>query len=215
MTPARIEELFSRLEAKTPEPGTELEHSDPFTLLVAVSLAARATDASVNKATREMFEVAGTPEQMVALGEERLRERIKTISLYKGKAKRVVALSQMLIERHGGQVPHSREALEALPGVGRKTANFVLATAFGEPAIAVDTHVLRVANRLGLTDGETPEAVEAALDRALPEKWKSRASGWLVLLGRYTCKARKPDCPTCQVVDLCAYEAKTGAKTDA
>ncbi len=211
MTPAQIDQLFTRLETKTPEPGTELEHKDPFTLLVAVSLAARATDASVNKATGELFEIAGTPEKMVALGEDEVRERIKTISMYKGKAKRVVALSQQLLERHGGQVPRSREALEALPGVGRKTANFVLAIAFGEPAIAVDTHVLRVANRLGLADGETPEEVEAALDRAVPEKWKSRASGWLVLLGRYICKARKPACPDCPVIDLCAYEAKTAA----
>jgi endonuclease-3 len=209
MRPADIEELFARLEADDPAPGIDLEHSDPYTLLVAVVLAARATDVSVNKATRALFETAGTPDKMAALGEDGLMERIKTISLYKGKARNVIALSRILLEEHGGQVPRSREALEALPGVGRKTASVVLATAFGEPAIAVDTHVLRVANRTGLAPGAKPPDVEKALEAAVPDKWKSRAAAWLVLHGRYVCKARKPDCPACRLRDLCAYEDKT------
>ena len=209
MKPADIDELFGRLEADDPAPGTELEHADPYGLLVAVVLAARATDATVNKATPALFDVAGTPEKMVALGEERLMELIKTISLYKGKARNVIGLSRILVEQHGGQVPRTREALEALPGVGRKTASVVLATAFGEPAIAVDTHVFRVANRTGLAPGAKPEDVERGLEAVVPDRRKSRAAAWLVLHGRYVCKARKPDCPACRIRDLCAYPDKT------
>ncbi len=212
MTPAEIEEMFRRFEAADPSPRTELAHSDPYTLLVAVVLAARATDASVNKATKRLFAIADTPEKMVALGEERLAAMIKAISLYRSKARNVIALSRALVERHGGAVPRTRCALEQLPGVGRKSANFVLATAFGEPVIAVDTHVRRVAERTGLAEGKTALAVELALDRLVPERWKSRASAWLVLHGRYVCKARNPDCAHCLIRDLCAWPGKTGSK---
>lgn len=212
MTPAEIEEMFRRFEAADPSPRTELVHSDPYTLLVAVVLAARATDASVNKATARLFAIADTPEKMVALGEEKLAAMIKAISLYRSKARNVIALSRALIERHGGAVPRTRSALEQLPGVGRKSANFVLATAFGEPVIAVDTHVKRVAERTGLAQGKTALAVELALDRIIPERWKSRASAWLVLHGRYVCKARNPDCARCLIRDLCAWPCKTGGK---
>ena len=209
MKSADFDALFGRLEADDPAPGAELEHADPYGLLVAVVLAARATDATVNKATRGLFQVAGTPAEMVALGEERLRELIKTISLYKGKARNVSGLSRILVEQHGGGVPQTREALEALPGVGRKTASVVLATAFGEPAIAVDTHVFRVANRTGLAPGAKPADVERALEAVVPDGWKSRAAAWLVLHGRYVCKARKPDCPTCRIRGFCTYPDKT------
>jgi len=209
MTEPEIEELFRRFAARDPAPTTELEYHDPFTLLVSVVLSAQATDVGVNKATPALFAAADTPEKMAALGEERVRDLIKTIGLYRNKAKNIVALSRALVAEHGGKVPDNREALEALPGVGRKSANVVLNTAFGEPVIAVDTHIFRVANRLGLARGKTPEAVERILDRVVPEPYKRDAHHWLILHGRYVCKARKPDCPRCIVRDLCAYPDKT------
>ncbi|MHB1217000.1 MAG: endonuclease III [Alphaproteobacteria bacterium] len=204
-----IDEFFRRLSAAIPAPRTELEYANPFTLLVAVVLSAQATDASVNKATPPLFALADTPEKMAALGEKRVRTFIKTIGLFNTKAKNVVALSKILIERHGGQVPRAREALESLPGVGRKTASVVLHEAFGEPTIAVDTHVFRVANRTGLAPAKTPHAVEDRLMKRVPDKWKHGAHHWLILHGRYTCKARKPDCPVCAVRALCVYKDKT------
>jgi endonuclease-3 len=209
MSPLDVDRLFERLAAADPAPRTELVYQDPFTLLVAVLLSAQATDVGVNKATRRLFELAPTPAAMLALGEDGVREQIKTIGLYRNKAKNVVALCRLLIERHGGEVPHDRAALESLPGVGRKTANVVLNEAFGEPTIAVDTHVFRVANRTGLAPGKTPEAVEQALLAVVPERWARGAHHWLILHGRYVCKARRPDCPTCVIRDLCAYDAKT------
>lgn len=206
-----IDEFFQRLSMAIPAPRTELEYENPFTLLVAVVLSAQATDASVNKATPPLFAVADTPEKMIALGEKRLRGFIKTIGLFNTKAKNIVALSRILIERHGGQVPRERAALEALPGVGRKTASVVLHEAFGEPTIAVDTHVFRVANRTGLARGKTPHAVEDHLMKVVPDTWKHGAHHWLILHGRYTCKARKPDCPICVVRELCAFRGKTPA----
>ncbi len=205
---AEIEEAFRRLRAANPEPKGELEHIDPYTLLVAVVLSAQATDAGVNKATRMLFPLADTPEKMVSLGEERLREHIRTIGLYATKAKNVIALSQQLIAKHGGEVPADRSALEALPGVGRKTANVVLNTAFGEPTIAVDTHLFRVANRTGLAPGKTPFDVEMALDARVPEAYKRHAHHWLILHGRYICKAVKPDCGRCLIADLCGWPEK-------
>ncbi len=204
-----IEEAFRRFHAADPEPRGELRHTNPFTLLVAVVLSAQATDVGVNKATPALFEVADTPAKMIALGEERLRDFIKTIGLYNSKAKNVVKLSELLVRRHGGQVPRTREELEALPGVGRKTANIVLNIAFGEPAIAVDTHVFRVSNRTGLAPGKTPFEVEQKLAKAVPPAYRRHAHHWLILHGRYVCKARKPDCPNCLIRDLCAYEGKT------
>jgi endonuclease-3 len=204
-----IETLFERLAAANPAPRTELVYLDPFTLLVAVALSAQATDVGVNKATKALFAAAPTPQAMLALGEDGVRERIKTIGLYRNKARNVIALSRILLERHGGQVPRERAALEALPGVGRKTANVVLNEAFGEPTIAVDTHVFRVANRTGLAPGKTPEAVEAGLDAVVPERFKHGAHHWLILHGRYVCKARRPDCPVCPVRDLCRFPEKT------
>jgi endonuclease-3 len=201
--------VFERLAAVEPEPKGELESVNPFTLLVAVVLSAQATDAGVNKATRPLFAVADTPEKMAALGEEALAERIKTIGLYRAKARHVVALSRALVERHGGEVPRDRDALEALPGVGRKTANVVLNNAFGEPTLAVDTHVFRVANRLGIAPGKTPREVEDELMRVVPERFLPHAHHWLILHGRYICKARKPLCGSCVLVDLCPYEPKT------
>jgi len=192
-----------------PEPKGELEHVNPYTLLVAVVLSAQATDAGVNKATRGLFAVADTPEKMVALGEEKVRAAIMTIGLYRNKAKNVIALSERLVAEHHGEVPREREALEALPGVGRKTANVVLNIAFGEPTMAVDTHVFRVANRLGLSRGKTPLAVEQDLMRAVPAEFGMHAHHWLILHGRYVCKARKPDCARCIVNDLCRFEGKT------
>tara|TARA_B100000614_G_scaffold27424_2_gene21365 strand:+ start:572 stop:1246 length:675 start_codon:yes stop_codon:yes gene_type:complete len=209
MTKAAIAELFRRLAAANPTPTTELEYHDPYTLLVSVVLSAQATDVGVNKATPALFAAADTPEKMVALGEERVRDFIKTIGLYRNKAKNVILLSKALIEQHGGKVPEDREALEALPGVGRKTANVVLNTAFGQPTIAVDTHIFRVANRLGLAPGKTPLAVEQGLERVVPDIYKRDAHHWLILHGRYVCKARRPDCPTCIVRDLCGYKDKT------
>ena len=204
-----VEEVFRRFERHGPEPRGELDFINPFTLLVAVVLSAQATDASVNKATQPLFERADTPGKMLGVGEERLREAIKTIGLFNTKAKNVIALSRLLIERHGGEVPRDREALQALPGVGRKTANVVLNTAFGEPTIAVDTHLFRVANRTGLAPGKTPLEVEEKLNRMVPDWAKRHAHHWLILHGRYVCKARRPECPRCIILDLCRYRAKT------
>ncbi|MFQ5958079.1 MAG: endonuclease III [Alphaproteobacteria bacterium] len=209
MKRAAIDEFFGRLAEVNPAPETELDYYTPFTLLVAVVLSAQATDVSVNKATETLFNVADTPRAMVDLGEERLRDYIKTIGLYNSKARNIVALSRILLERHGGEVPGERKALEALPGVGRKTASVVLNGAFGEPTIAVDTHVFRVANRTGLAPAKTPRAVEEKLVKAVPAKWRRHAHHWLILHGRYVCKARKPECGACAVRDLCAYKAKT------
>ena len=208
-TKRQVAEFYRRLAASRPIPQTELEFINPFTLLVAVVLSAQATDVGVNKATPALFAIADTPAKMLALGEERLAEMIRTIGLYRTKARNVVALSQMLIERHGGIVPQDREALEKLPGVGRKTANVVLNVAFGEPTIAVDTHIFRVGNRTGLAPGKTPIEVEAGLEKVTPAEYKLGAHHWLILHGRYVCKARKPDCPVCIVADLCRYGAKT------
>ena len=208
-TNAQIEEAFRRFKAANPEPQGELKHINPFTLLVAVVLSAQATDAGVNKATPALFAQADTPEKMVKLGEAKVRELIKTIGLYRTKAKNVVALSRILVEQHGGEVPRSREALEALPGVGRKTANVVLNIAFGEPTIAVDTHIFRVGNRTGLATGKTPLEVEQKLDAVVPAKYKSHAHHWLILHGRYTCLARKPRCEVCIIADLCQWPGKT------
>jgi len=208
-TKRQVAEFYRRLAATRPIPQTELEFINPFTLLVAVVLSAQATDVGVNKATPALFAIADTPAKMLAFGEERLAEMIRTIGLYRTKARNVVALSQMLIERHGGIVPQDREALEKLPGVGRKTANVVLNVAFGEPTIAVDTHIFRVGNRTGLAPGRTPLEVEAGLEKVTPAEYKLGAHHWLILHGRYVCKARKPDCPVCVVADLCRYGAKT------
>ncbi len=208
-TPAEIEEAFRRFAAANPTPRTELQSINPFTLLVAVVLSAQATDAGVNKATPDLFALADTPEKMAALGEARVRDLIKTIGLYRTKAKNVVALSQQLIAQHGGKVPHDREALEALPGVGRKTANVVLNVAFGEPTIAVDTHIFRVGNRTGLAVGKTPLDVEMKLIQVVPEKYRLHAHHWLILHGRYTCLARRPLCEKCIIADLCKWPGKT------
>lgn len=207
---AKAARLYDRLAADRPDPKTELDYVNPFTLVVAVALSAQATDKGVNKATAKLFAVADTPEKMVALGEAGIAEHIKTIGLWRNKAKNVLALSQMLIDQHGGQVPRDRAALEALPGVGRKTANVVLAEAFGVPTIAVDTHVFRVANRTGLAPGKTPDQVEAGLMAITSKKHLVGAHHWLILHGRYTCTARSPKCPACPVVTLCLYPDKTG-----
>lgn len=209
--PAEIEEAFRRFQAAEPEPKTELTYLNPFTLLVAVVLSAQATDAGVNKATPALFALADTPEKMAALGEDKVRDLIKTIGLYRNKAKNVVALSEKLIAEHGGQIPRTREALEALPGVGRKTANVVLNSAFGEHTIAVDTHIFRVGNRTGLATGKTPFEVEDKLDRVIPVHYKRHAHHWLILHGRYTCIARKPLCEKCVIADLCKWPGKTVA----
>lgn len=203
--------LYAALAANRPDPKTELDYSSPYTLLVAVVLSAQATDVSVNKATRALFAQAGSPQAMLALGEERLAEAIKTIGLYRTKAKNVIALSRLLIERHGGEVPPDREALEALPGVGRKTANVVLNEAFGAPTIAVDTHIFRVANRTGLAPGATVRAVEDALEAITPAAYKRGAHHWLILHGRYVCKARRPECWRCPIAQLCRWGEKTPA----
>jgi endonuclease III len=200
---ARVEAIFARLAAANPEPKGELEYVNPYTLLVAVVLSAQATDAGVNKATRPLFKLADSPRKMVALGEDKLREHIKTIGLYRNKAKNVIALSEQLIALHGGEVPREREALEALPGVGRKTANVVLNIAFGESTLAVDTHVFRVAHRLELAAGQTPLEVEQGLLEVIPEKYLRHAHHWLILHGRYVCQARKPRCDVCVVNNLC------------
>jgi endonuclease-3 len=209
MNRAQIFEFFRRLAEANPSPTTELEYRDPYTLLVAVVLSAQATDASVNIATRPLFERVKTPRQMVDLGEDALRDAIKTIGLFNTKAKNVIALSEALIERHGGEVPRTRDELQALPGVGRKTANVVLNTAWGEETFAVDTHVFRVCNRTGLARGKTPDEVEAKLDKIVPQPFRRDAHHWLILHGRYTCKARIPECWRCPVIDLCAYKPKT------
>ena len=206
---ARVEEIFARFAQANPEPKGELFYTNPFTLLVAVVLSAQATDAGVNKATPALFAAADTPEKMAALGEDHVREAIKTIGLFRSKAKNVVALSQLLVERHGGKVPHTREELIALPGVGRKTANVVLNIAFHQPVIAVDTHLFRLSNRLPLAKGATPEAVEAGLEAIIPQKYMLHAHHWLILHGRYVCKARKPECARCIIEDLCRFKGKT------
>ena len=204
-----IEQFFRRLQAATPEPRGELDYINPYTLLVAVVLSAQATDVGVNKATKPLFRVADSPKKMVKLGEAKLKDYIKTIGLYNNKAKNVVGLSHMLLDEHGGEVPGDREALEKLPGVGRKTANVVLNIGFGEPTIAVDTHIYRVGNHTGLAPGKTPLAVEQKLEKYVPDAYKRHAHHWLILHGRYVCKARKPDCPACVVNDLCRFKGKT------
>jgi endonuclease-3 len=209
MRPDQRRAIFERLRAANPEPRSELVWRTPYELLVAVVLSAQATDRSVNAATRTLFRVANTPQAMVALGEEKLAEYIRTIGLYRTKAKNIVALSRLLIERHGGQVPRSREELEALPGVGRKTANVVLNVAFGEPTVAVDTHIFRVANRTGLAPGKNPLEVEKKLLRVTPPEFLRHAHHWLILHGRYVCTARKPKCPQCPIRDLCEFRGKT------
>ena len=208
-SPAEVEEAFRRLQAAQPEPKGELVHVDPYTLLVAVVLSAQATDAGVNKATPALFALADRPEKMVALGEEKVRDLIRTIGLYRTKAHNVVALSQKLIEQHGGEVPPSREALEALPGVGRKTANVVLNMAFGEPTLAVDTHIFRIGNRTGLAPGKTPRAVEEKLLEIVPDAYRRHAHHWLILHGRYVCLARRPLCEKCLIADICKFPGKT------
>ena len=205
---ARVSQIFTRLRAAEPEPKGELEHVNSFTLLVAVVLSAQATDAGVNKATRALFAAADTPAKMLALGEDRVREAVKSIGLFRTKAKNIIALSRALIETHGGEVPTVREALEALPGVGRKTANVVLNMAFGEPVMAVDTHVFRVANRIPRARGATPLAVELGLMRVIPAEFMRHAHHWLILHGRYVCKAVKPECARCAIADLCRWPQK-------
>lgn len=209
MPPDAVHAFFARLREQNPEPATELEYKNVFTLLVAVVLSAQATDKSVNKATASLFKSVDTPEKMLALGEEGLIAHIKTIGLYRAKAKNVIALARKLIEEHEGEVPRDRDALEALPGVGRKTANVVLNTAFGEETIAVDTHLFRVANRTGLAPGKTPRAVEDRLLKRVPPEFRRHAHHWLILHGRYTCLARKPRCGLCVVRDLCTFKDKT------
>jgi endonuclease-3 len=208
-TKADVEEAFRRFAAANPDPRTELQYINPFTLLVAVVLSAQATDAGVNKATPALFKLADTPEKMVKLGEPRVRSLIKTIGLYRTKAKNVIALSRQLITKHGGEVPHDREALEGLPGVGRKTANVVLNVAFGEPTIAVDTHIFRVSNRTGIAVGKTPLDVEMKLMEVVPKRYLLHAHHWLILHGRYTCLARRPLCEKCIISDLCKWPGKT------
>ena len=209
MNPQRRYEIFSRLRAATPHPTTELDYQSPFELLVSVVLSAQATDKSVNLATEKLFQVANTPQALLALGRKRLERHIKSIGLYRTKAKNLIATCKLLIERHGGAVPRTREELEALPGVGRKTANVILNTAFGEPTIAVDTHIFRVANRTGIAPGKDVLAVEARLVKFTPQEFQRDAHHWLILHGRYVCKARKPECPACLIRDLCEYRQKT------
>ncbi len=209
LTSAEADAMFARLAAAIPVPKSELDYINPYTLLVAVVLSAQATDVGVNKATKALFEKVTTPRQMVELGLERLIPYIKTIGLFNTKAKNVIELSRILVERHGGEVPRDRETLETLPGVGRKTANVVLNVAFGEPTIAVDTHVFRVSNRTGLAPGDTPLAVELGLEKIVPDKWKGHAHHWMILHGRYTCIARKPKCPECPIRDICLFPGKT------
>lgn len=211
MKKADVIELFTRLRELNPHPTTELAYTTPFELLVAVVLSAQATDVGVNKATRKLFPVANTPQAILDLGEEKLKRYINTIGLYNAKAKNVMALCRILVDQYRGQVPDHREALEALPGVGRKTANVVLNTAFGHATIAVDTHIFRVANRIGLAPGKDVRAVEDKLEKVVPKEFKQDAHHWLILHGRYVCKARKPDCPQCVIRDLCRYKDKTPA----
>jgi endonuclease-3 len=214
MKKKQIVEIFERFSNQAPEPKGELHYTNPFTLLVAVVLSAQATDVGVNKATGPLFEKADTPETMVGLGESSVRELVRSIGLYRNKAKNIILLSQKLIEKFDSTVPDTREALETLPGVGRKTANVVLNIAFGLPTIAVDTHLFRVGNRTGLGIGKTPLDVEKALERSIPGEYKLHAHHWLILHGRYVCKARAPDCPNCVIQDVCAYTAKVGQLGD-
>ncbi len=209
MNPEKRREIFAQLRAANPQPASELEFESPFQLLVAVVLSAQATDRSVNLATRKLFRVAGTPESIAALGEDGLIPYIQTIGLFRTKAKNVVQLSRMLVDLHGGQVPRTREALEQLPGVGRKTANVVLNVAFGEPTIAVDTHIFRVANRTGLAPGKNVDEVERKLEKTVPEEFRQHAHHWLILHGRYVCKARKPECWRCGIAAWCEFKPKT------
>lgn len=211
MTPSKIEKFFTALSKERPEPKGELEYVNPYTLLVAVVLSAQMTDAGVNKATEPLFKKVKTPKAMLALGEDKLKTYIKSINLLNNKAKHIIGLSQKLVDEYNGKVPADREALESLPGVGRKTANVVLSIAFNIPTIAVDTHVFRVANRTGLGPGETPLAVEEKLLKTIPKKWLYNAHHWMILHGRYVCKARKPDCPNCSVRAQCAFKEKTKA----
>ena len=208
MSPAKREEFFRRLAAAMPEPKSELDHASPYELLVAVTLSAQATDRGVNLATRKLFPVANTPQKMLALGEERLSDHIRTIGLYRGKAKNVIAMSRLLVEKHGGKVPATRESLEELPGVGRKTANVVMNVAFGAPTIAVDTHVFRVANRTGLAPGKDTLEVEQKLLKVVPPRYLQHAHHWLILHGRYTCVAKKPLCAKCVVYEQCGFAQK-------
>jgi len=208
MNPAKREAIFARLQEANPAPTTELAYGTPFELLVAVILSAQATDRSVNLATRALFPVANTPQALLALGEAALAERIRTIGLYRTKARNIIATCRILLERHGGEVPQTREALEALPGVGRKTANVILNTAFGQPTIAVDTHIFRVANRTGLAPGRNVREVEQRLEKLVPERFRKDAHHWLILHGRYVCKARAPDCPRCAIREWCEYKPK-------
>jgi endonuclease-3 len=209
MKPKDVEEFYRRLQKANPEPKGELNYVNPYTLLVAVVLSAQATDVGVNRATEALFKIVDSPEKMLKLGERKLKTHIKTIGLFNAKAKNVIKLSRLLLEKHGGAVPRERGALEALPGVGRKTANVVLNIAFGEPTIAVDTHIFRLGNRIGLAPGKTPLDVEKNLEKVTPEKYRRHAHHWLILHGRYVCKARKPDCPACIVNDLCGFKSKT------
>ena len=210
---ASVEEIFRRFHAANPEPQGELHYVNPYTMLVAVVLSAQATDEGVNRATKPLFAIADTPERMVALGEDTVRDMIKTIGLFRGKAKNVIQLSQQLIDRHGSQVPDDRAALEALPGVGRKTANVVLNMAFGHPTIAVDTHLFRLGNRTGLAPGKTPREVEDKLLKVVPGPYGRHAHHWLILHGRYICKARKPECWHCLISDICRFRPKTPSPT--
>jgi len=209
MNPQKRAEIFRRLREANPKPTTELTYTSPFQLLIAVILSAQSTDVGVNKVTKRLFPVAGTPQAILVLGEAKLKSYISTIGLFNGKAKNILATCALLVERHGGEVPRSRAELEALPGVGRKTANVILNTAFGEPTIAVDTHIFRVANRTGIAPGKTVRAVEDKLEKVVPAEFKQDAHHWLILHGRYVCKARKPDCPQCVIRDLCRYASKT------
>ncbi|MEO7917304.1 MAG: endonuclease III [Dokdonella sp.] len=209
MKRANIIELFTRLQHHEPQPRTELNYSSPFELLIAVILSAQATDVGVNRATKHLYAVANTPQAIIDLGEDKLKKAISTIGLFNAKAKNVMSTCRILVDQHDGEVPTSRDALEALPGVGRKTANVVLNTAFGEPTIAVDTHIFRVANRTGLARGKDVRAVEDKLVKAVPTEFMQNAHHWLILHGRYVCKARKPDCPNCVIRDLCTYPGKT------
>ena len=211
MNAAKRREIFARLQAANPHPTTELEYDTPFQLLIAVLLSAQATDKSVNIATRKFFPEHGTPQGLLALGEEGLADYIKTIGLYRTKAKNTIATCKILLEQHGGEVPRTREALEALPGVGRKTANVVLNTAFGQPTMAVDTHIFRVSNRTGIAPGKNVLEVERKLEKFVPREYMQDAHHWLILLGRYVCVARKPKCPQCGISDLCEFKQKTPA----
>lgn len=209
MKKADVDEFFRRLSERDPEPKGELNYTNPYTLLVAVALSAQATDVGVNKATEKLFQIVTTPQDMLALGEGGLKDHIKTIGLYNSKARNVMKMAELLVRDHGGEVPQDRAALETLPGVGRKTANVVLNIAFGQPTIAVDTHLFRVSNRTGMAPGKTPLEVEKKLEKKIPKHWKLHAHHWLILHGRYICKARKPDCGICPVEDLCRFKGKT------